>query len=198
MTGATPDIADLKRDLRKRCEERRSAINPSVRQTAAHAIAMNGLAFTSASAPAVVSAYSALGSEIDPGPLMSRLAQDGFTAALPVITPLGRPLIFRTWRPGDPLVPRKWGILEPSDDAGTVEPDILLVPLLAFDRRGGRLGYGGGYYDRTLERLRAMKRIIVVGLAFAEQEIDAVPVQPHDQRLDWVLTPYGAIDTRSV
>ena len=103
----------------------------------------------------------------------------------------GEPLLFRRWRIGDPLIARTWGILEPDESAAVVEPDVLLLPLLAFDAEGWRLGYGGGFYDRTLTRLRRRKPIVAIALAFASQEVDAVPHSAYDERLDWVLTPEG-------
>ena len=121
--------------------------------------------------------------------------REGFRTCLPVVTPLGNPLTFRAWAPGQPLVARTWGIREPADDAAEIEPDVLLIPLLAFDRRGVRLGYGGGYYDRTLETLRARKRVTAIGLGFAEQEVAQAPCGRHDQRLDWVLLPDGPLKT---
>jgi 5-formyltetrahydrofolate cyclo-ligase len=86
-----------------------------------------------------------------------------------------------------------WGIREPDESAPVVEPDVLLVPLLAFDRTGARLGYGGGFYDRTLRGLRDRKSIVTIGLGYASQEVDAVPHLDYDERLDWVLTPEGLI-----
>jgi 5-formyltetrahydrofolate cyclo-ligase len=85
----------------------------------------------------------------------------------------------------------KWGIVEPLPDKPAVDPDVLIVPLLAFDKRGYRLGYGGGFYDRTLARLRAVKPVITVGVAYDEQEVDVVPTDVYDQQLDWMLTPSG-------
>ena len=123
--------------------------------------------------------------------LLARLARAGYRTCLPVLTPKGHPLVFRAWAAGEPLVPRMWGIREPAPTADVVEPDVLLVPLLAFDANGWRLGYGGGYYDRTLARLRVAKTIVAIGLAFDEQELAAVPHGPFDQPLDWVLTPSG-------
>jgi 5-formyltetrahydrofolate cyclo-ligase len=134
-----------------------------------------------------------MGAEIAPAALLARLAGEGHGTCLPVVTPLGNPLIFRMWQPGDELVARVWGILEPADTAPVVEPDVLLVPLLAFDRHGGRLGYGGGYYDRTIARLRSVKSVIIIGLAFGAQELEQVPCDVHDERLDWVLTEDGPI-----
>ncbi len=189
-------IAELdaaKRARRKTCAAARDGLAPADRATAASRIAGIGLGFAATTPGSVVSTYAAIGSEIDPAPLVERLAAAGYRTCLPVIQPLGNPLRFRAWQPGEPLVARTWGIREPADDAPEVEPDILLVPLLAFDRRGMRLGYGGGYYDRTLERLRALEPVLAIGLAFAGQELPEVPCGPHDQPLDWVLTDAGPV-----
>ena len=115
---------------------------------------------------------------------------------LPVVAGRGQPLIMRAFAFGDPLVAGVWGIRVPRDDARRVDPDILLVPLLAFDRRGHRLGYGAGYYDLTLTALRAKKPIVAVGIGFAAQEVDEVPTTPRDARLDLMLTEKEAIDFR--
>jgi 5-formyltetrahydrofolate cyclo-ligase len=103
----------------------------------------------------------------------------------------GQPLVFRAWAPGDAMGKVQWGIAEPLPDKPELEPDIVLVPLLAFDGEGYRLGYGGGFYDRTLQRLRTLKPVIAIGIAYDELKVDAVPHQGYDQRLDWVLTPSG-------
>ena len=101
--------------------------------------------------------------------------------------------MFRAWTPGDAMDSGVWGIAEPKADKPALDPDILLMPLLAFDRQGWRLGYGGGFYDRTLQGLRARKAVVAVGLGYDEQEVDAVPHLDYDQRLDWVLTPSGPL-----
>jgi 5-formyltetrahydrofolate cyclo-ligase len=124
---------------------------------------------------------------------MRKLAGAGATLALPVIAGRGKPLTMRAWRWNEPLAAGQWGIREPKPDAMEVEPDILLVPLLAFDRSGHRIGYGAGYYDLTIARLRARKPVTAIGLAFAAQEVSAVPTTPHDERLDLVLTENEAI-----
>jgi 5-formyltetrahydrofolate cyclo-ligase len=103
----------------------------------------------------------------------------------------------RAWRFGGPLNAGVWGIREPMPDAAAVDPDILIVPLLAFDRRGYRLGYGAGYYDMTLTALRAKKPIVAVGIGYAAQEVDTVPITPRDVRLDLVLTEREIIDLRT-
>lgn len=147
-------------------------------------------ALTAAQDP-VVTSYLAIGSELDPGPLAAALATLGATIALPVMAAKAAPLEFRAWTPGDPLVAREWGIREPAPDAPVVEPDILLVPLLAVDRCGYRLGYGGGFYDRTLARLRARRPVLAIGLAYPLQVVDAVPREVYDEPLDHLLTPTG-------
>ena len=151
--------------------------------------------FRSPIAPgAIVSGFMPLKSEINPLPLMRKLAEKGARLALPVVAGRGKPLIMREWGFGEPLAAGVWGIREPKPEAAEVEPDILLVPLLAFDRAGHRLGYGAGYYDLTITQLRARKPVTAVGLAFAAQEIAVVPATPRDARLDLVLTEREVID----
>jgi 5-formyltetrahydrofolate cyclo-ligase len=137
-----------------------------------------------------------LKTEINPLPLMRSLAAQGARLALPAIDGRGKPLIMRAFAFGDELASGQWGIREPKADTPDVAPDILLVPLLAFDRTGHRIGYGAGYYDMTIARLRAMKPVVAVGIAFAAQEIGEVPVTPRDARLDLVLTEREIIDLR--
>lgn len=137
----------------------------------------------------VVAGYRALGSEIDADPLMIRLAAAGARLALPVMQGEGQPLCFRRWEEGQALERGPHNVHEPGKTAEEVVPDLVLVPLVAIDRRGVRMGYGKGYYDRTLEGLRARGKVRAVGLAFDEQIVDVVPEDPHDQRLDALLTP---------
>ena len=127
---------------------------------------------------------------------MRKLADAGATLALPVVAGKGKPLIMRAWSFGEPLASGVWGIREPKPEAPEVFPDILIVPLLAFDRRGHRIGYGAGYYDMTIAALRARKPVVAVGIAFAAQEIAEVPTTPRDARLDLVLTEREVIDCR--
>lgn len=147
-------------------------------------------ALTPAAEP-VISSYLAIGSELDPAPLAAKLGEMGATIALPVMLAPATPLEFRAWAPGDPLVSRQWGIREPAPECPVVEPDLLLVPLLLVDGSGQRLGYGGGFYDRTLSRLRARKSIIAIGIAYLSQRVSAVPHEAFDEALDYVLTPSG-------
>ena len=149
------------------------------------ALAQRGLPVKAAG---VVSGFTPFRDEISVLPLMDTLAGAGFTLALPVVIAKGEPLIFRRYRPGDLLVPGRWDILAPPETATELLPDLLLVPLLAFDRQGHRLGYGGGFYDRTLAKLRALKPITAIGVAYAAQEVGAVPRAPYDQPLDWIMT----------
>lgn len=139
----------------------------------------------------IVSAYNPQGSELDPKPLLDAIlsVDPGFAqAALPVAVERDGPLRFRLWRPQDALAPDAVGIPSPPPSAPEVVPNLIIAPLLGFDRRGGRLGQGGGHYDRTLAALRRDRPVFVLGLAYAGQEIDATPVDRHDQRLDAILT----------
>jgi 5-formyltetrahydrofolate cyclo-ligase len=172
---------------------RRDALTADLRKAAADTIAAREfpLAITSG---IVVSGFMPLKTEINPLPLMKTLADAGATLALPKIARRGQPLIMRAWPWGAPLDTGQWGIREPKADSPEVEPDILLVPLLAFDRSGQRIGYGAGYYDMTIGRLRSRKSITAVGIAFAMQEVPEVPATEHDARLDLVLTEREVIE----
>lgn len=140
-----------------------------------------------------ISGYMPIGSEIDPQTLMAQLSARGSTLCLPDTNTPDAPLNFRRWNFGDDLRPGNYGIPVPAGDADDIRPDLLLVPMLAFDRGGHRLGYGGGYYDRTIAALGAEKTITTVGLAFSGQVRDDLPVGPHDMRLDWIVTESAAL-----
>ena len=140
-----------------------------------------------------ISGYMPIGSEIDPRTLMRHLSARGSTLCLPDTNTPDAPLSFRRWDVGDDLQTGSFGIRVPSGDADHLRPDLLLVPMLAFDRAGHRLGYGGGYYDRTIAALRTEKEITTVGLAFSGQVRDDLPVGPHDMRLDWIVTESAAL-----
>jgi 5-formyltetrahydrofolate cyclo-ligase len=185
-----------KADLRAAALSARDALSSEQRAAAALAVAARGLPVDIAPGT-IVSAYSPIRSEIDPVPLMRVLAARGARLALPAVMARGKTLAFRAWSPGDRLMLGPLGILEPSPAAAEVIPDIMLVPLAAFDRLGHRIGYGAGHYDFTLAHLRKAKPITAIGLAFAAQEIEAVPALQHDERLDYVLTETRLFDFRS-
>jgi 5-formyltetrahydrofolate cyclo-ligase len=180
-------IASAKSDLRKAALARRDALPAAERMAAAETIAVRPFPIA-VPADAVVSGFMSLNSEISPLPLMRKLSDAGARLALPVVVGRGLPLLMRAYAFGDALVKGVWGIRVPPPEAPEVDPDLLLVPLLAFDRNGNRLGYGAGYYDMTIAALRAKKRVVAVGVAFAAQEVDEVPTTPRDVRLDLVLT----------
>jgi len=185
-----------KSNLRAAALAARDALTIEQRGAAAQALAERGLPIEITSGT-VVSGYSPIRSEIDPVPLMRKLAAQGAQLALPAVMARGKSLAFRAWSASDRLMLGPLGILEPSPAAAELIPDIMLVPLAAFDRAGHRIGYGAGHYDYTLAHLRKLKHIIAVGLAFAAQEIVAVPALPHDVALDYVLTETEVLDFRS-
>lgn len=141
----------------------------------------------------VVAGYMPVGSEIDSRSLMEQLAARGSSLCLPDAVAPDAPLEFRSWAPGEVLKTGAYGVLVPEKDVPVASPDLVLVPMLAFDRRGYRLGYGGGYYDRTISELRDTKNVLTVGLAFSGQVRDDLPTGPHDARLDWIVTESAAL-----
>jgi 5-formyltetrahydrofolate cyclo-ligase len=147
-------------------------------------------------AVSIVAGYAPQGSELDPHPLMHRLQAAGARLALPVAVAADAPLVFRAWRPRHELVRDAAGVLAPQPDAEALEPDLLIVPLLAFDRSGQRLGQGAGYFDRTLEALEVRRPVFKLGLAYAAQEVAQVPAEEHDRRLDAILTEMEYIAVR--
>ncbi len=160
--------------------------------------ALRGRVLGSVAFPAgcAVSAYWPMGSEIDTRPLIEALYLRGHAIGLPVTLRRGEPLVFRSWTPRVSLVPGGFGTRIPGPDRPELRPEVLLVPLLAFDRRGFRLGYGGGFYDRTLAQLRAASPVCAIGLSYAGQEVPKVPCDEHDQRLDWIVTEAETIEIR--
>jgi 5-formyltetrahydrofolate cyclo-ligase len=189
-------VLEQKAELRREGLARRDALPAEIRKAAAEAIAARPFPLAIASGM-ILSGFMPLKSEINPLPLMRKLVDDGARLALPVVAGRGQPLIMRSWQWGEPLVPGVWGISEPPPTAPELQPDILLVPLLAFDRNGHRIGYGAGYYDLTIAQLRAKKPIAAVGIAFAAQEVESVPRTAFDARLDLVLTENETIDLRN-
>lgn len=189
-----------KADLRNLAFKRRDGVDAETRLRFARRLATMGVDFVRETAPVddpVVALYSPIGSEPDVGPLAEALEAAGIALGLPVDWSSGTPLIYRRWSPGDRLAAGPLGIGEPLEDADEVEPDVVFTPMAAFDRRGQRIGYGAGNVDRTLSALRAQKPVTVIGVGFAIQEEPEIPVEPHDEPLDYVMTETGLIRCRS-
>jgi 5-formyltetrahydrofolate cyclo-ligase len=189
-TAPSPKVA-----LRNDTLARRDALSPDQRKAGAEAIAARNFPVT-VPAGAIVSGFMPMKSEINPLPLLKRLAAQGARLALPVVAGRGKPLIMRAWKLGAPLESGVWGIAQPPAAAPEVDPDILIVPFACFDRAGHRIGYGAGYYDMTITRLRGLKPVVAIGIGFAAQEIPRVPATERDARLDLVLTEREVIDFR--
>jgi 5-formyltetrahydrofolate cyclo-ligase len=185
-------LVDEKRILRSAMLAWRSALGDEERRAAATGLVEMWRLERPIETPAVVSGFWPMAEELDIRPLMIELHNQGCQLALPVVVAKRQPLVFRAWRPGDPLEAGVFGTLHPSPKREVVEPDALIVPLLACDEEGWRLGYGGGFYDRTLEALRAKKSITAIGVGFNAQLVPEVPHGPGDRRLDWLLTDQRA------
>ncbi|MGI9416485.1 MAG: 5-formyltetrahydrofolate cyclo-ligase [Geminicoccaceae bacterium] len=182
-------LADEKAVLRKRCYERRIRIEGGKAEAAALTVAERVGELIDIADGTVVSAYWPLPGELDPRPALALLSRRGAAPTLPRTVAEGRPLDFHAWLPDDPLIEGRFKVMEPASDAPIVRPNILLVPLLAFDRHCRRLGHGKGYYDRTLQGLKADDPgVRAIGVAFAAQEVERVPTDDFDQTLDMVIT----------
>ena len=184
------NIDDTKKHARAEAaaiRKRASAENPDAGDKLRDQIVANAIQL-GLSLPYHVSAFLPIGSEIDTLPTMRALADLGHITALPVVVGKDQPLIFRKWFVDEKLVPGGFGTSEPLASEPEIIPEILLVPMLAFDAQGYRLGYGGGFYDRTIEKLEKLGPITTVGIAFSAQHVDTVPRGPHDRQLQWVAT----------
>ncbi|MDB5507589.1 MAG: 5-formyltetrahydrofolate cyclo-ligase [Hyphomicrobiales bacterium] len=181
----------MKTALRAEALERRDRLDAETREAAAEAIARAVESLASRLPGGVVAAYWPIRREADPRPSLARLRTLGHASALPVVTP--DRLLFRLWAEADTLAPAPFGLMEPLGSAPLVEPATLLVPLAAFDRRGHRIGYGKGHYDRTLA---VLPPVTTVGIAYSVQEIPAIPDEPHDHPLDFVVTEREIVDCR--
>ena len=186
-------LDETKQRFREQAQIRRKSVARAASAQAPQALADNFLdVMPPMNAGSVISGYLAIGDEMPVTPLLEKLIQSNHVACLPVVIKTGHPLLFRTWSPGLVLEDGPLKTRHPGPEQSETEPDILLVPMLAFDERGHRMGWGGGYYDRTLQALRQKKHVLGVGVAFEGQRVDAVPNGPYDQPLDWVVTEITA------
>lgn len=192
MSTPSPDPAPTKAALRKALRARRidlAKASPEASQAAADLAPLHRLpAFAS------FAGYYAIGAELDPSPLIRRLAEMGGLFGMPVCEGPDQALTFRVWDDRDRPVADFMGVPAPPPHARLIHPDLVIAPLLGFDRKGGRLGQGGGHYDRTIAGLRAQKPVFILGLAYAGQEVEHLDMEPHDQRLDAILTEKGYIE----
>jgi len=183
---------DLKTTMRRHALARRDLVTQREAHDAAAAMCALALALveklSTASSTPVVSVYWPIRSELNTRPLIETLSGRGLKVALPILVAVKRPLLFRAFEPGDQLAKGPFGLSEPSSDKAALEPDIIFAPLAAFDRKGYRLGYGGGLYDATLSALRAKHPVTAIGVAYAVQEADSIPIEDHDQKLDFIVT----------
>lgn len=187
MTAPSSSERSAKAALRAASLSRRDALSPEDRAAAAQILAGRVSELVPLLPPGCVSGFWPIRSEIDPRPAMERLAQAGFSLALPRVEPGG--LVFCRWSPGEALAKAGFGLSEPLSAAEVVRPGTMLVPLAAFDRRGHRIGYGAGFYDRAIAAAHADGgHLLTVGVAFACQEVDQVPDEPHDRALDFLVT----------
>lgn len=182
-------VETAKAALRARAHEQRATFLAEHRFGAASAVAAHFMAEVDLRPDDVIAAYWPIRDELDCRPIVARLMDEGWRVCLPVVVGRDRPLELRVWEPGAPLHPAGFGTLAPAAGAPVAEPDVMLVPLLGFDRHGTRLGYGGGYYDRTVAAMSKAPRLI--GFAFSAQEVELVPRAPHDLQLDAVVTERG-------
>jgi 5-formyltetrahydrofolate cyclo-ligase len=185
-----------KAELRRAALARRAALPSETRAAFSVELKARGVALALKHHAHIVSAFYPIRDEPDTLALLAALASWEIETALPVTGARGTPLVFRRWRPGEPTVPGQLRIPEPPPQAPALDPDLLFVPLAAFDRRGHRIGYGAGHYDLTLARLKTLKPIVAVGVAYGVCEVGAVPDEAHDQPLDYVLTDRELIEVK--
>ncbi len=190
--AANPSLAEAKAKLRARMRTLRKRLAATLPDAAVHASLRRSAGETPALRRRVIASYRPQGSELDPGPLVEAFVADGWQAALPRAADRESPLTFHA--ADSPLAPDAFGIPAPLPTSPRLTPDLVIVPVLAFDRFGGRLGQGAGCYDRTIAALRAAGPVRVIGLAYAGQEVDRVPTDAHDQGLDGILTDKGWVE----
>lgn len=186
-----PSFETEKAQMRQILSERRNEITPDSRH--GHNLKNVFLKHFSLTEELVLAGFWPMATELDLVPLLSELDRQGVTCGLPVVEATATPLIFRKWRTGDELDKGPYGTSHPSDRQDVIEPDMLLIPLLGFDLDGARLGYGGGYYDRTIEAMRSHSKVCCVGVGFDGQQVGCIPTGPYDQKMDWIVTPTRVI-----
>jgi 5-formyltetrahydrofolate cyclo-ligase len=189
-------LIESKAALRRGLQDRRRALPAAERPDAAIAAASHALSAPELAKARVVAAFRGIRDEIDTAPLIASLLESGRMVVLPRIVGRGQPLAFHLWRPGDDLEEAAMGVLQPHASSPSLFPDLVIAPLLGFDARGWRLGYGGGFYDRTLRLLRRDRPTAAIGFAFELQRLDEVPIGPFDERLDRVATEAALHDCR--
>ncbi|MGJ8527929.1 5-formyltetrahydrofolate cyclo-ligase [Maritalea sp.] len=187
--AALTDLAQQKQTLRELAHQKRAALSPSYREQAAKTAAETFVAAVPINPGQVVSLYWAIRDELSTEPLLVHLMEVGHQVCLPVVLGRHQPLEFRLWQEGLPLAPSGFGTLAPPKGAQVVVPDVMVLPMLGFDKWGNRLGYGAGHYDRTIDGID--KKLNLVGYAFETQEVDVMPVEPHDEPCDMVVTEAG-------
>jgi 5-formyltetrahydrofolate cyclo-ligase len=188
------DASDEKAIIRRAALERRAGVDQATRQAFAERLALEGVAIARRALVRKVAAFWPIGTEPDTLMLLAALEYHDFVTALPCAGRMGEPLSFRRWREGDPMVEGPMRIPEPSPRLPEVSPELLFVPAAGFDRRGYRVGYGGGFYDVTLAALRAHRHLPAIGIAYSCQEVERIPEEDHDQPLDFILTENELID----
>lgn len=194
-SGDSP--TERKRQLRKIAKQHRSRAHARSGGTAGALLRDRLIAEVTIPDGAVVAGFSPIDDEIDVLPLLSALSDRGHPCALPVVVGRASPLVFRAWRPGMTLTEATFGVGVPPPSSPELRPAVVLVPLLAFDRTGQRIGYGAGFYDRTLTALRREGDVLAIGVAYADQQVDSVPFDDNDVRLDLVATERSVITTRT-
>jgi len=188
--------AAAKAALRGEALERRDRLEPAARAAASAAIAERAITVAAGARPACIAAYLPIRSECDPGAIIRWAVGNGIGVALPAVVD-ATTMVFRRHRPGDPLSAGGLGTLAPAREAPVVDADLIIMPMIAFDRTGARLGHGRGFYDRAIAVMRARGTVpLLVGVAFAVQEVEAIPADAHDVRLDWIVTEREALDLR--
>lgn len=182
--------------LRAKMKAARGALPAEMRAQLSRQLADMAVGALGVTRGITVSGFLSIGDELDTGPLLAKLHAAGAQLCLPVMQGKSKPLLFRAYAPGDELDTVVWGIREPKAQQPALAPELILLPLLAFDIQGWRLGYGGGFYDRTLREARTERVVRAIGLAFDLQKVDHVPHLDYDEPIDGVLTPSGLIRWR--